>query len=378
LVFIELDGGNLSLRKDAIREACDIGDWEIARQLIDTGLETHPEEASLLALSGFAHLQAQSYVAAEKVLSAALAKGLDAAELHYNLAFAVFMQKRFADALEHLRVASPALPLALLLRARCLHQLNRRAEAIADCRAHLAVVEDADASGLLALLLYESDAHDHVEARTHLSIALRQNPNQLEALLALASMQSDSAEYAAARISFGRLVQAHPQCGRGWLGLALIELTHMQIEAAKRNAELAATHLPEHIGTWHVLAWIEIMRGDAAAAEIAFDRALTIDRNFGETHGGLAVTAAWQGREDDARMSIKRALRLDPQTMSAQYAEMLLLQRHGKRAEARAVLDGFLIRRAAGSDVQYRELIIAHMKYLGLGSDRHSDTVVLH
>lgn len=364
LTFIELDAGNLALRKDAIREACDTGHWDIARSLIDAGLQAHPDDAELLGFSGFAHLQACSYVDAERAFSAALVQRSDATALRYNLAFAYFMQKRYPDALEVLTAqVRQEVPLALLLRARCLHHLRRSEEAIADCRAHLAVAaEDPETNGLLALILYESGQTE--PATQHADKALKQNPKQLEAMLALASMQSDAQQYDVAKASFNTLLEAHPQCGRGWLGLALIELTHLQIEAARRDIELAATHMQEHIGTWHVLAWIHIMQGDVQAAEDAFKSALALDRNFGETHGGLAVIAALQGREEDARASMKRALRLDPQCLSARCAEMALLQREGRNDEARAVLDAVLARPVARSDMQYRDLVAMRMKYL--------------
>lgn len=365
LAYVERDAGNLVLRKDAIREACNTGQWEIARNLLDAGLLSHSEEAELLAFSGFAYLQAQRYADAARALSAAIAQGLRAAEPRYNLAFAYFMMERHADALELLMdpAIQQAVSVALLLRARCLHHLNRLLEAVADCRAHLAVfADDPEAGGLLALLLHEQSYAE--EARVLVDAVLAKDPKQLEALLTRAYLQSDAREYDAAKTSFSTLLEAHPLCGRGWLGLALIDLMQMRMETARRYAGFAAAHMPQHIGTWHVLAWLEIMRGDVAAAQTALEKSLAIDRNFGETHGGLAVVAALQGREEEARSGIKRALRLDSQSKSARYAEMLLLERGGRRAEAQAAFDAMLAMPVAQSDMQYRDLVGLHMKYL--------------
>ncbi len=127
-------------------------------------------------------------------------------------------------------------------------------------------------------------------------------------------------------------------------------------------------HMPEHIGSWHVLAWIQLLQGELVAAERAFERSMTLDRNFSETHGGLAVIAALQGREEEARTSLKRALRLDPQSMSAQCARIVLLRRDGKHDEAKAVLDAFLARPVSGSDMRFRDLIATHVKYLKTGA----------
>lgn len=93
----------------------DSGHWNIAQKLIESGLQTHPAEAELLALSGFVCLPAQRYGDAEGALSAALEQGLSAAELHYKLAFALFMQRRYSDALE--RLLPPAVGQAVHSRA---------------------------------------------------------------------------------------------------------------------------------------------------------------------------------------------------------------------------------------------------------------------
>jgi Tfp pilus assembly protein PilF len=330
-------------------------------------------------LSGLVHLQAQRYVDAEQVLSAALARGVEAAEVRYNLAFALFMQQRHADSLEIL--AAPALsqtiPPALLLRARCLHHLDRREEAVADCRGHLAVVPDsAETQGLLALLTYEQGQSDN--ARVHAEAALRQHPQQLEAMLVRASMYCDAREYDAARSAFGTLLEAHPECARARLGRGLVELAQMQLDAALQDVERAAAHLPEHIGTWHVLAWIQIMRRDVSAADTAFQQALALNRNFAETHGGLAVIAALQGREVDAEASIKRALRLDPQSLSPRYAQILLLQRQGQHAEAAAVLDVVLASPSGRDGAPYRDLLNAHLKALRANIEPASGPIVRH
>lgn len=378
LRFLDHDMGNVALRRDAVCEACDTGQWETARELIEVGLWLHPDEAELLALSGFVNLHAQRYADAGQELSAALANGMSAPEVRYNLAFACFMQKRYSQALELLADVLPeAVPLTVLLRARCLHHLQRPDEAVVCCRAHLAAApEDAEAHGLLALLLQEQ--HRHEDALPHVEAALKQNPKQLEALLAVAGTQRHLHDYAAAEVSFDTLLSAYPECGRAWLGRAMIKLGHLQFEPASQDIERAAACMPEHIGTWHVLAWTRLMRGDVVAAELAFDRAMALDRNFGETHGGLAVIAALQGREADARGSIKRALRLDGQSMAAQYAEMLLLQRAGKHEQARAVLEAFMARPVAGSDMQFRDLVTAHIKHLQAREGEASHAVSGH
>ncbi len=323
LAFVELDPGDLSARKDAIREAFSTGELALARELIAAGLRAHPIEPDLLALCGVAHLRAQRYADAEQVLRAAFTLGIGESDVRHNLALALFMQKRYFDALGFLTPASQS-SLAPLLRARCFQQLDRIGEAISDCRAHLACSPaDAEVNGLLALLLYEQSQRE--AATGHAAAALKRDPKQLDALLALASMQADEHEYDAAYRSFGTLLDAHPQ--------------------------------------WHVAAWVQIMRNDIPAAEAAFGKALQLGRHASEAYGGLAVTAALQGRQDVARRHMGCALRLDSRSMTANYAEMLLLQSQGRLREAHEILERVLARPAEHRCTQYRDLMTAQMRY---------------
>jgi tetratricopeptide (TPR) repeat protein len=365
---MDRDLGNLALRKDAIREACDTHLWHVARSLIDAGLQAHPRDSELLSFSGLVCLQAQSYPQAVQALTGALAQGLEAAEVRYNLAYAHFMATRHSDALEQLTdsVVAQVLPFALLLRARCLHHLNRPLEAIADCQAYLSLAaDDAEASGLLALMLHEQDRGE--EAQLRIDEALSKDPSQLEALLTRALREADVKNYREARGCFDVLLHAHPLCGLGWLGLALVELHLMEFEEAHRCIRFAAVRIPHHVGTWHGLAWTEILSRDLLAAQIAFERALVLDRKSGETYGGLAVVAALQRREQDARDLSRVALHLNSKSMSARYANVLLLECIGESAQASSAYDAMLAIPVPRSDQHYRDLAVLHVM-----SRRHS------
>jgi tetratricopeptide (TPR) repeat protein len=370
------DPGDLARRRDAIDEACRMQRWSLARALLRDGLQLHGDDAKLLALSGLVYLRTRDYAAAEQELRAAIARCPDDAEVRYRLALSIFFQGRHAQALEHLSTAViAALPAALLVRARCLHRLDCSDQAIEDCRAYLSIagaqpsdVElTADANGQLALLLFEQE--DFRAAAEHVRTALKHNPTQLEALLTLASLQAEALEDHAARHTLDTLLQAHPECGQAWLTLSMVEISHQDLGSAKDAIVAAVKYLPEHIGTWHVLGWIELLCGDLGAARAAFEQALTIDCNFGESHGGLAVVAAWQGREQDAVTARRRALQLDPHSISARYAEMVLLQRAGKYREAQAVLASLMDRRVTGTELIYRDLVSARLRRLGFGED---------
>jgi tetratricopeptide (TPR) repeat protein len=81
---------------------------------------------------------------------------------------------------------------------------------------------------------------------------------------------------------------------------------------------------------------------DIPEAKTCFLKALELDRNFAETHGGLAVIAVLQGRHEDAEQAIKVALKLDPKCFSALFARTLLLSRAGRGTVAAKMIEGVL------------------------------------
>jgi Tfp pilus assembly protein PilF len=116
------------------------------------------------------------------------------------------------------------------------------------------------------------------------------------------------------------------------------------VPAARSLLERASTNMPDHIGTWHALAWCQLLQGDLAGAKRSFDKAFALDRTFGETHGGFALVHALRSERKEAEESIKRAVRLDPQGRAARYAQSVLLMDEGRIDEARKLVDSILER----------------------------------
>ena len=67
-----------------------------------------------------------------------------------------------------------------------------------------------------------------------------------------------------------------------------------------------------------------LITGASSGIGECFARALELDRNFAESHGGLAVVAALSGDAQAARAHAQRALGLDAECVSARYAASLL------------------------------------------------------
>jgi len=114
------------------------------------------------------------------------------------------------------------------------------------------------------------------------------------------------------------------------------------VPAAQAFLSRAVDQMSQHIGTWHALAWCDLLLGNPGQAQVHFNRALDLDRNFGESHGGIALVHALNGHADEARNDIRRALRLDPQSRNARYAQSLLWSAEGRDREAAAMVDGIL------------------------------------
>jgi Flp pilus assembly protein TadD len=181
-----------------------------------------------------------------------------------------------------------------------------------------------DAALLAAASLAALDSDELEQAQALSDAALAGGTRPAEALvtagsLALGRMESDVADKL-----LNEVLATRPEEGRAWSALGMASLLRRDLPAARTQLETALRFMPGHIGTWHSMGWCCLFAGDRAGAESAFRQALELDRNFGESHGGLAVVQAMTGQREEAQRSIDRALGLDGQSLSARYAQMVL------------------------------------------------------
>lgn len=97
--------------------------------------------------------------------------------------------------------------------------------------------------------------------------------------------------------------------------------------------------MPAHIGSWHVLGWIQILQQKTNEAEQTFTHALKLDRTFGESHGGLGMTEALKGNWDKAEDYCKTAKKRDGAVMSTYHVTILNMQAEGKGDKAAAIIN---------------------------------------
>jgi tetratricopeptide (TPR) repeat protein len=106
--------------------------------------------------------------------------------------------------------------------------------------------------------------------------------------------------------------------------VAMADLLAGDLPTALAHFDNALATMPGHIGTWHGKAWAQLLSSDLPGAQRSFTSALDLDRNFAESHGGLAVALALLGRTEEALQHIERALRLDAFNLSGRYAQAIL------------------------------------------------------
>jgi Tfp pilus assembly protein PilF len=252
--------------------------------------------------------------------------GETAPELRYNLAYACLLAGRHEEAktaLEPLVSEGGQVPGAAMLLARTHHYLGDLDKAIQVAEAYeQAYPGDAQACSHLAMLYF--DAADLEKAKSWCDKAFVGGKETPEAhftagLLALGYEDQEGADR-----HLATALELNPKSGRAWAGRGLSLMLRGDLSGGAQALQRAVELMPKHIGTWHALAWCKLLSGDLDGAEDAFKRSLEIDRSFADTHGGLAIIALQRGDRQEADVRSKTALRLDPRSMSAQYARLLL------------------------------------------------------
>lgn len=288
----------------------------------------------------------QDFDGAAAALTTAIALGEIAPTAFYHHAQALAMLGRFAEAETSAEAAARSaqeLPYAPALYVRVLHYLGKTDEAIAYAESvREAGITAPKLNGMLSTLYVDDEKID--QARACAQAALAEDREDADAhttlgLLALADLDGD-----AASASFERVLRMQTHHGRATLGRGLGHMLAGDLAAATQALEKAtqSTNMRDHIGTWQTLAWCYILQNDIEAAERTLQQALELDRNFAETHGGLAIVALMRGDILAAQRSAKRATALDGKNFSGNFAQSLLQQAAGNPKQASAVIKQLL------------------------------------
>jgi len=339
--FVDRDPDNVDLAIDLVCSAAAeqgaLDALDIEKTLNSTVVD-HPEYANAI---GLMLLEAGEPQHAEPYLQKVRATVSGNVGVNYNLAFALMQQHKFAEAIAEIDSAIDdwlqCTPL-MLLKARCHHHVEELDAAEQSAVSFLGQHPDhLEATGLLSLILV--DAGRYAEALELSSRVLAERPDQLEALLAQANASIASADYDGAGAALSAARERFPTIGRVQVLQGQLHLLQAQHDEALQAFRTATELMPQHIGSWHLLAWCQLLLNDIDSACESFASALAIDRNFSESHGGLAVAQFFQGQFPQAQESAELALRLDRHSLSGLYAQSLLDERAGSPGHAAKLIE---------------------------------------
>lgn len=323
--YLASDPANTLLLRKATDLCLALGRVDAARRHADAALRLSPDNAFVQHRHGNVLIAQGKLDEAAQVFEALLQHSPDV-NIAFNLALVRYRQHQFAAAraalapfIEQGDVTRQAATLYL----RILHHLGEFSEALDLVQRQMPRCEgDAEFLSAASLLLFDNDQLE--EAQRLSSAALAGGARPLEALVVAGSLALGRDDAQAATALLNEALAINSADGRSWAGLGMASLLKGDLASAKVHLERAIANLPTHIGTLHALGWCQIMRRELADAEQTFNKALALDRNFGESHGGLAVVSALQGKKSEAEEGVQRALRLDPDGLSARYAQMVL------------------------------------------------------
>jgi tetratricopeptide (TPR) repeat protein len=339
--FLAQDPNNLKLRYEVIDLLTHLGEFEAARAEIAAALDRAANDAGLRFRLATLDLASGQSPRAVETLRAMQAEGIDNAVIRYNLGYALMMSGDYESArqvLETIPLDDAQAPRTRVLLGRCLHHLDEIEKGVALVRDYVAQhAQDADALGVLSLM--EWDEGHNQDALATAKRALEVDPDNIEAGIVMGSYALDEQNVDEAKADFNRVITRHPSNGRAWSGLGLAHMAEIDLAGAMPALKNATQFMPDHIGTWHALAWCQIVQGDLAGARQNLEAALALNRNFSESHGGLAVIAAMEKRYEDAEKLIRRALRLDPNSFSGRFAQSLVTNRTNPEAATQMIRD---------------------------------------
>lgn len=333
LSYLEADPKNVPLTVQIITTAMDEGLLEIAKER----LKSLPEEAlaspHLLNLQGLMALRNHDFSIAIDAFERVIASGNDDPAIRFNLAWAKGMVNDFAAAATLLDDAAMAVsPRAPALKIRALNHLRLYPEGLAE-GARLTEIYPDNLALMAALATLAMDADEVELARNYAS----RSGDHPEGLAARGMLALDGADLKGSLALFEQALTQQERNPRAWIGKGLSLIALGDMDGATISLTKGAQLFGDHLGSWIAAGWAEFIRGDQKAAKTHFQTALSIDPNFAESHGGLAVIEVTSGNIALAKQHCEVALRLDRQCFGAALASSLILSGEGQESSAQKV-----------------------------------------
>ncbi len=306
-------------------------------------LNDHPQFSGARGHLARVFISQHRFTDAEKVLEGILASGDQDPNLLYNLGLSVYYQRRWPEAEVYFLRAQQAgvtTPDCYAYLARCRHYAGDLQQAVKLCQQWIDTARDAQSLGYMALL--QMDQGDMENAHRIARQVLAESPDNTHASIVAGTASIEAQEIESACSHFEQVLAREPDNARAWLGVGLARLYQQRHKEAVVALDKAAQLIPDSVGIAVTLGWAQLSSRDANTAERTFRRAVDIDRNFAEAHGGLAAALALQARVDEAQQAIRRAQRLDARGFGAAFARTVVLKLQGQHQAATDLLAGVL------------------------------------
>jgi tetratricopeptide (TPR) repeat protein len=333
LGYLKHDSNNLELIAEAVNVAFDTGNLDQAGILIEQYRIQAPLTKSLVNVEGLVALRSGRLEDAAGAFDALLTQGTNEPSVRFNRAWVHALKNEHTAALDLLDDATiAAVPRAASLKVQMMHHLGQIEEALAEGQA-MVEKNPQDDTLLGALSVAAMDADDMALARHYAD----QAKGGADALTTQGLLRLNDDDPAASLVYFEKALTEQQDAPRAWLGKGLGLLAMGDNKAAGEALTRGAEIFGDHLGSWIAVAWTQFIGKDLKSARTTFERALALDENFAETHGGLAVLDVAEGDHESAKRRANIALRLDRECFGAMLAKMLLHEAGGNAAAAQQI-----------------------------------------
>lgn len=344
LSYLAADPQNPQLLDEVTDLQLQLGHWDDVRSLLQRQLHEEPANATARYRLAVVHRASGHAELAQPLLAGLVAEG------HMHVALLLELARTEAQ-LGHWQAALDTLaPLRAealtvneadsvrLLRIRALHRLGDLQAGLAEAEAwRLERGPGLPTQALAAMATLHLDA-EQVDSAA--ALIARASAEQLEGNAELATaagfVQLSQGNTEGAHELLRRSARQQPSLGRAHLGLGLAAACGGDLAGSVAALRTAVGAMPEHLGSWHALAWMQMLNKDLAGAESSLQAALAQDANFGETHGGLALLAALRGDHAAAASHVRTGARLDPKGINITVAR-IALERNGTALDERVL-----------------------------------------
>ena len=261
----------------------------------------------------------------------------------YSLALCYYFKQDFEKTL---KLTGPIVGQAgtaqeiIVLHARCLYFLGDIEQAHSTLLTLMSDNVSAEFLGLLAMTAY--DLAKIEESQNFAQRALALESNQHDGLIAMASCDIYFQRAQNAQSLAEAALKQFNNSGRAWSVLGQSQLLSQDIDGAYQSLTYATHFMSNHIGTWHLKAWCELIKKNYSEAELSFQSALNLNRNFADSHAGLAIICLHSDRESEADKLIRTALKLDNKCFTAKYAQSLVARKAGDDERAEQLINDVL------------------------------------